>query len=114
MQSCFKKVRSYFGTVQNNPHGENTMRRGLIGLVAGVALIASIGIATAKEPLKLTDGQMDSVTAGGTNPTVSSAQTLANLVTISNNTLNNLLTISNNTLGFFNAFTAFAASTPAV
>jgi len=92
------------------------MRRGLIGLVAGVALIASIGIATAKakEPLKLTDGQMDSVTAGGTNPTVSSAQTLANLVTISNNTLNNLLTISNNTLGFFNAFTGFAASTPAV
>jgi hypothetical protein len=107
-------VRSYFGAVQNNPHGENTMRRGLIGLVAGVALIASIGIATAKEPLKLTDGQMDSVTAGGTNPTVSSAQTLANLVTISNNTLNNLLTISNNTLGFFNAFTGFAASTPAV
>jgi hypothetical protein len=63
------------------------MRRGLIGLVAGVALVASVGIATAKEPLKLTDGQMDSVTAGGTNPTVSSTQTLNNLVTISNNTL---------------------------
>jgi hypothetical protein len=114
MRNCLKKVRSCFDTVESNPHGESTMRRGLIGLVAGVALIASIGIATAKEPLKLTDGQMDSVTAGGTNPTVSSAQTLANLVTISNNTLNNLLTISNNTLGFFNAFTAFAATTPAV
>ena len=81
------------------------MRRGLIGLVAGVALIASIGIATAKakEPLKLTDGQIDSVTAGGTNPTMSSTRTL-----------NNLLTISNNTLSFFNAFTTFAATTPAV
>jgi hypothetical protein len=61
------------------------MRRGLIGLVAGVALMASVGIATAKEPLKLTDGQMDGVTAGGTNPTVSSTQPLNNLVTISNN-----------------------------
>jgi hypothetical protein len=90
------------------------MRRGLMGLVAGVALIASIGIATAKEPLKLTDGQMDGVTAGGTNPMVSSTQTLNNLVTISNNTLNNLLTISNNTLSFFNAFTTFAAATPTV
>jgi hypothetical protein len=103
MRSCLKKERAYFDTVQSDPHGESTVRRGLIGLVAGVALMASVGIATAKEPLKLTDGQMDSVTAGGTNPTVSSTQTL-----------NNLVTISNNTLSFFNAFTTFAATIPAV
>jgi hypothetical protein len=94
---------------------QSTMRRKvLVSLLAAGAMLASVGMVAAKEPLKLTDNQMDTVTAGGTNPLVSSTQTLNNLVTISNNTVNNLLTISNNTLNFFNAFTSFAAATPAL
>jgi hypothetical protein len=72
MRRSLKKERADFDTVQSDPPGESTMCRGFIGLVAGVALMASVGIATAKEPLNLTDAKMDSVTAGGTNPTVSS------------------------------------------
>jgi hypothetical protein len=39
----------------------------LLGLVAAVALLASIGVANAKEPIKLSDGQLDKVTAGAFN-----------------------------------------------
>ena len=38
-----------------------------LGVVAVVALLASIGAASAKDPVKLTDGQLDKVTAGATN-----------------------------------------------
>ena len=40
------------------------MRSKVVGLVAAAALSASVGIATAKGPVKLTDGQLDKVTAG--------------------------------------------------
>ena len=36
----------------------------LLGIVAAAALLASIGVAGAKEPVKLTDHQLDKVTAG--------------------------------------------------
>ena len=40
------------------------MRGKVVGLVAAVALLASVGIANAKGPVTLTDGQLDKVTAG--------------------------------------------------
>jgi hypothetical protein len=40
------------------------MRSKVVGLVAAVALSASVGIANAQRPVKLTDGQLDKVTAG--------------------------------------------------
>jgi hypothetical protein len=36
----------------------------ILGLVAAAALLASIGVANAKDPVKLTEGQLDKVTAG--------------------------------------------------
>ena len=43
---------------------EGTVSGKLLGIVAAVALLASIGAASAKDPVKLTDGQLDKVTAG--------------------------------------------------
>ena len=43
----------------------STVRSKVVGLVAAAALLASIGTASAKDPVKLTDGQLDKVTAGG-------------------------------------------------
>jgi hypothetical protein len=43
---------------------EGTMSSKLLGIVAAAALLASIGVAGAKEPVKLTDHQLDKVTAG--------------------------------------------------
>jgi hypothetical protein len=40
------------------------MRSKVVGLVAAAALSASVGIGNAKGPVKLTDGQLDKVTAG--------------------------------------------------
>jgi hypothetical protein len=51
---------------------ESMMRSKVVGLVAAAALSASVGIANTKGPVKLTDGQLDKVTAGAT-------QTSANL-----------------------------------
>jgi hypothetical protein len=39
----------------------------LLSFVAAAALLASIGVANAKDPVKLSDGQLDKVTAGATN-----------------------------------------------
>src|SRR5690242_8141581 len=46
---------------------EDTMSGKLLGLVAAAALLVSIGVANAKDPVKLTEGQLDKVTAGATN-----------------------------------------------
>jgi hypothetical protein len=46
-----------------------------VSFVAAAALLASIGVANAKDPVKLSDGQLDKVTAGAANvaiPVVSS------------------------------------------
>jgi len=39
----------------------------LLGLVAAAALLVSMGVANAKDPVKLTDHQLDKVTAGAYN-----------------------------------------------
>ena len=55
------------------------MQSRVVGLVAAAALLASVGIANAEDatanakgPVKLTDGQLDNVTAGG-NPALAGA-----------------------------------------
>ncbi len=40
------------------------MRGKLLGLVTGAALLSSIGVASAGNPIALTDAQLDTVTAG--------------------------------------------------
>ena len=40
------------------------MRAKLLGLVTGAALLSSIGVASAGNPIALTDAQLDTVTAG--------------------------------------------------
>jgi hypothetical protein len=39
----------------------------LLGLAAAAGLLASIGAANAKAPVRLTDGRLDQVTTGATN-----------------------------------------------
>jgi hypothetical protein len=53
------------------------MRGKVVGLVAAAALLASIGIANAKSPVKLTDGQLDNITAGASPTSASVAATVA-------------------------------------
>jgi hypothetical protein len=53
------------------------MRGKVVGLVAAAALLASVGIANAKDPVKLTDAQLDNVTAGGTYTAANLAATVA-------------------------------------
>ena len=43
----------------------------LLGLIAAAALLVSIGAANAKDPVQLTDGQLDKVTAGAVNRQIS-------------------------------------------
>ena len=40
------------------------MRSNVVGFVAAAALLTSVGIANAGSPVKLTDGQLDNITAG--------------------------------------------------
>ena len=39
----------------------------LVSLLAAAALLASIGVANAKDPVRLTNGQLDKVSAGAAN-----------------------------------------------
>src|ERR1700738_5592183 len=55
----------------------SAMRSNVIGLVAAAALLASVGIANAKSPVKLTDGQLDDVTAGASPTSASLAASVA-------------------------------------
>jgi hypothetical protein len=74
------------------------MRDKILGVLAAAVLLASVGVANAKDakgPVELKDVQLDKVTAGA-SPTDQTASLLAN----STATLNRLLTISNFTLGF--------------
>jgi len=81
----------------------------VVGLVAAVALLASVGIANAKGPVTLTDGQLDQVTAGASaSSTLASSTALLNtLVAANTNTVVALNALTTNTLNFFNAFSAF-------
>jgi len=49
----------------------------VVGLVAAVALLASVGIANAKGPVTLTDGQLDDITAGASATSASLAASVA-------------------------------------
>jgi hypothetical protein len=46
---------------------EGTMSSKLLSFVAAAALLVSVGVANAKDPVKLTNGQLDKVTAGAAN-----------------------------------------------
>jgi hypothetical protein len=50
--------------VYDNVMGDSRMRHIVLSLVAATALLASVGAAAAKDPVKLTDVQLDKVTAG--------------------------------------------------
>jgi hypothetical protein len=84
------------------------MRGKVFSLVAAAALLASVGAANApanaKDPVTLTDNQLDKVTAGATAADILafSTATLNNLVANSNSPaqLNNLMAISAQTVGF--------------
>jgi hypothetical protein len=78
----------------------------LVGLVAAAALLASVGTANAKGPVKLTDGQLDNITAGASaSSTLASSTALLNtLVAANTNTVVALNGLTTNTLNFFNAF----------
>jgi hypothetical protein len=90
-------------------YGENTMRGKVVGLVAGAALLASVGMANAKGPVKLTDGQLDKITAGASaSSTLASSTALLNtLVAANTNTVVALNGLTTNSLNFFNAFLTF-------
>jgi hypothetical protein len=92
--------------ILNGNHGESTMHGKVVGLVAAVALLASVGMANAKGPVTLTDGQLDKITAGASASSInaSSAQLLNTLVTTSTNTVVALNSLTTNGLNFFNAF----------
>ena len=53
------------------------MRSNVVGWVAAVALFASVGIANAESPIKLTDGQLDNITAGASPTSVNLAAYVA-------------------------------------
>jgi hypothetical protein len=55
----------------------SAMRSNVVGLVAAAALLASVGIANAKSPVKLTDGQLDDITAGASATSASLAASVA-------------------------------------
>jgi hypothetical protein len=81
----------------------------VVGLVAAVALLASVGIANAKGPVKLTDGQLDKITAGASaSSTLASSTALLNtLVAANTNTVVALNGLTTNSLNFFNSLLAF-------
>src|SRR6266478_6061975 len=47
---------------------EDNMRAKLLGAVTAAALLGSIGVASAQEPIQLTDTQLDAVTSGANPP----------------------------------------------
>jgi hypothetical protein len=57
---------------------EDTMMGKLLSFVAATALLVSIGAANAKEPLKLTEVQLDKVTAGADTNVRSRIRTFVN------------------------------------
>jgi hypothetical protein len=81
------------------------MHRKIVGLVAAVALLASVGIANAKGPVTLTDGQLDKITAGDAAATLAASTAQLNTLLAANTAQ------LNNQLAFFNFFAA-AFTTP--
>jgi len=75
----------------------------VVGLGAAAALLASVGIANAKGPVTLTDGQLDKITAGDTQTSATLAAATAQLNTLLAANTQQL----NNQLAFFNFFGTF-------
>ena len=55
------------------------MRSNALCLVAAAALLASVGSANAKDPVKLTDVQLDKITAGATQTSADMAAAIENV-----------------------------------
>jgi hypothetical protein len=53
------------------------MRSNVVGLVTAAVLLTSVGIANAEGPVKLTDGQLDNITAGASPASASVAANVA-------------------------------------
>jgi hypothetical protein len=60
----------------------NAMPSKVVGLVAAVALLESVGIANAEGPVKLTDVQLDKITAGATQTSINAAVNVAATATV--------------------------------
>jgi hypothetical protein len=73
------------------------MRNKALGIMAAATLLVSVGMADAKDPVTLTDDQLDKVTAGA-----SAIPTEASLVAVSTAELNRLLAISTFTVDLLN------------
>ena len=58
------------------------MPSGVFGLVAAAALLASVGIANAEGPVKLTDVQLEKITAGASQTSVNAAVNVAATATV--------------------------------
>jgi hypothetical protein len=54
----------------------------VVGLVAAVALLASVGTANAEGPVKLTDVHLDKITAGATQTSINGAVNVAATATV--------------------------------
>ena len=78
------------------------MRSNALCLVAAAALLASVGSANAKEPVKLTDVQLDKITAGAAPTSADVSAAIANV----NVAANNLGKAALNYLGAVNTATA--------
>ena len=61
------------------------MRSNVLSLVAATALLAFVGSANAKEPVKLTDVQLDKITAGDTQTSADVSAAIENVNVAANN-----------------------------
>jgi hypothetical protein len=61
------------------------MRSNVLCLVAAATLLASVGSANAKEPVKLTDIQLDKITAGDTQTSADVPAAIENVNVAANN-----------------------------
>ena len=52
------------GSKASNIEKEHIMNAKLLGVVTAAALLGSLGVASAQEPMQLTDAQLDTVTSG--------------------------------------------------
>jgi hypothetical protein len=73
--------------------------------LAAAALLSSIGTASAKDPLRLTDGQLDKITAGSTQTSANIATLLAATKNV-NVAADNLATAAINYYGALNSAAA--------
>jgi hypothetical protein len=85
------------------------MRHLLFSLAAATALFASVGAAAAKDPVKLTDGQLDRATAGDT---VNSTNETAYLLGLSETELSRQLAIASFATSWLNGVPQGLTATP--